>query len=432
MKPVWIACLLLTCLAALSCGEEGADPAMEPPTPLPGFEDLPEREALPSPLVTLDGAAITSAQQWRATGRPEALRLLEHYAYGQATQEPVNLSAQVQAEYPDFLEGRGTLKLIELRYGPGQQGRAQLLLALPSDAPGPVPVLLGLNFFGNQATTEDPRVPLASSWVPGRGVGVQDNQATEATRGAVKERWPYARVLERGYGLATLYHGDLDPDYGDDSKGVQALYRPAGQAEPGEHDWGSVAAWSWGLSRAVDYLVTDPDVDAARIATVGHSRNGKAALWSAALDERIAMSVSHMSGCMGAALSRRREGETVAAINLFFPHWFADALHRFDDQEARLPFDQHYLIALQAPRPSLVISGAEDSWADPEGEFLGAREASPVYELLGQEGLEASAPPEPGGLIPSRLGYALRPGGHEINQGSWEVILDFADLHLKP
>jgi hypothetical protein len=423
-------CVVCCCFVLISCGEEAAEVSAPPgPTPLPAFEELPVQEAPPALLEMLDGRAVESAAQWASERRPEVIRILEHYAYGEAPASE-GIAAEVVAEYDDFLNGLGVLRLVRLRYGPDLAGEAEVLVALPKARSGPVPVFLGLNFFGNQATTTDPRVPLTARWVPGRIVGVEGNRALEASRGAVAERWPYEEVLRRGFGLVTVYHGDFDPDRDEDSDGVQALYRAPGAAR-GPHEWGTVAAWAWGLSRVVDYLVTDPDVDGARIAVVGHSRNGKAALLASALDERIALVISNMSGCMGAAIHRRRQGETIAAINLFFPHWFALELRRFDELEERLPFDQHFLIALSAPRPVLIASGADDGWADPEGEFEGARGASVVYALLGSEGLGAERWPEVNALVETRLGYHVRPGGHGIGPEDWAVFLRFAERHLR-
>ena len=194
-----------------------------------------------------------------------------------------------------------------------------------------------------------------------------------------------------------------------------------------ENSWGGLAAWAYGIHRAVDYLVTDPDIDTERIAVMGHSRNGKAALFAGATDDRIALVVSNQSGCGGAALSRRKQGETVKAINDSFPHWFNREFRKFNDNQDQLPLDQHLLISLMAPRPVLVASARGDNWADPEGEFLGLKGAESVYKLFGKAGLIVDEMPDTNQLVGAELGYHIRPGEHSVGSADWKVFMDFAD-----
>jgi hypothetical protein len=276
---------------------------------------------------------------------------------------------------------------------------------------------------------KDPDVRLAAGWVP-PAEWVEGNRAAEDDRGADAGRWAIEATLARGYGVATLYHGDFAPDASDVVGGVRPLFLAPGQDAAGEHDWGAVATWAWGLSRALDYLQADPDVDGQRVLVVGHSRNGKAALLAGAFDPRFAAVVAHQSGCTGAALSRRPVGETVLLVNTFFPHWFPAVYRAFNNREAHLPVDQHLLVAMVAPRPILVVSGLDDTWADPEGELLGAALASPVYSLLGQTGLPETWPTPLGLTVGGPLAYHLKPGGHGIGPAEWAVVCDFADEWL--
>ena len=214
-------------------------------------------------------------------------------------------------------------------------------------------------------------------------------------------------------------------------EGIQPHLRKK-DAKPGPHDWGTIAAWAWGIHRAVDYLHDHKDLDRNRIAVVGHSRLGKTALLAAAFDERIALAIPHQAGCGGTAPSRGHnpKAESVKRINTSFPHWFDGTFKEFNDQPDKLPFDQNCLVALVAPRPVLFSNAVEDNWANPSGQFEVLQAADPVYRLLGAGGLEAKRMPEPGKLIDSKLGYYIRPGKHSMTKGDWKVFLDFADKHF--
>jgi hypothetical protein len=257
---------------------------------------------------------------------------------------------------------------------------------------------------------------------------VKDNKATDAGRGKQLDVWALEQSIDRGYAVATFYGGDVDPD----RKEVRAGIQPFIQKKEGPHEWGTIAAWTWGIHRAVDYLVTNPDLDAKRIAVVGHSRLGKTALLAAAFDERIALAIPHQAGCGGTGPSRSKnpKAESVKRINTSFPHWFNGAFKEFNDQTDKLPFDQHCLLALVAPRPVLFSNAVEDEWANPPGQFDMLKAATPVYKLLGVEGLTAEKMPEPNKLIDSRLGFYIRPGKHSMTKGDWAVFLNFADKQM--
>jgi hypothetical protein len=384
---------------------------------------------LPDPLTPFSGEKITSSKEWIEIRRPELLNFFRKQVYGQVPGTLDTISFALIEDDGNALQGTAIRKQVEVTLSKNKKSlRFHILIYLPKDV-AEAPLFLGYNFHGNHTITPDPKVIITKAWNSNAAeLGITENLATEASRGKRANRWDLEKIIKSGCGLATLFYGEIDPDKNDFTDGIHALFYEVGQARPGPDQWGSIAAWAFGLSRAMDYLVEDPQI--GKVLVFGHSRLGKAALWAGATDERFAAVISNNSGCGGAALSKRKFGETVGRINGVFPHWFCDNFKAFNDNEEALPVDQHELLALMAPRPLYVASAVEDQWSDPHGEFLGAYFATPVYNLFGKEGIPAKNSPEINKPIHHTVSYHLRSGGHDVTAYDWEQYVRWAKKFL--
>lgn len=394
-------------------------------------------EGLPELLYLPGNDKVESATDWENLRRPWILENFKSQIYGDIpdTFKP-EVSFQISEKGSIALDGRAIrkqIKIIVRENALGKEVAIDLLLYLPRELARPVPVFLGLNFYGNHTIHPDPSILITDSWVRNNeDFSVTGNHADERSRGVRINRWPVEYIIERGYGLATIYYGDMDPDFDDQMQnGLHALMNfKKGSSLLGDAP-GSIAIWAKGLSLAVDYFETDKDIDEARVIVLGHSRLGKAALWAGALDQRFAMVISNNSGCGGAALSMRKHGETVEKINTQFPHWFCENFKKYNQREEELPVDQHMLISLIAPRPVYVASAKEDDWADPRGEQLSVWLAGQVYALYGlSTHLSGDYPVVNNPLKEGYTGYHIRTGIHDITPYDWEQFLDFADFYF--
>ncbi len=428
----------------LGCGLVLGAPCAVPAAEAGDDESKVPAYTLPDALVGNDGRPVTTAREWSRRRRGEVLELFRGNVYGRSPGRPRDQTFEVRSVERAALGGRAVRKEVRIWLTGQPDGPwLDVLLFTPAGARGPVPAFLGLNFEGNHAITRDPGVSITPRWVANNAKeGRTQNRATELSRGSEAQRWAVETLLARGYALATVYYGDLEPDFAEGWKqGVRSVFPVDGRrravpaaapiTELAPDAWGAIGAWAWGLSRALDYLETDRDIDARRVAVMGHSRLGKTSLWAGAEDERFALVISNNSGEGGAALARRRFGETTRRINTVFPHWFCANFKRFNDREDDLPVDQHELVALAAPRPVYVASAEKDLWADPKGEFLSARGAEPVYALFGLPGLGVSTMPGLDQPVGGSIGYHIRTGVHDVTDYDWARYLEFADRHLQ-
>ncbi|MBN1506274.1 MAG: hypothetical protein JW955_05485 [Sedimentisphaerales bacterium] len=383
---------------------------------------------LPDVLRLSDGRPVRDAATWYEKRRPEIVRLFEENQYGRSPGRPADMSFDVFDKATPAFDGKATRRQVTVYFSKDKAGpQMDLLIYLPAGAGKPVPLLLNLGFSANNTAVKDPNVKVGTRWDP------RQKRRVPATRGF----WFFdvLPVLEKGFGFATFNCSDVDPDaLGAVPYGVRKLYLKEGQTEPARDEWGSIAAWAWGLSRAVDYFETDKDVDASCIAIMGVSRLGKTVLWAGARDTRIAMVIASCSGEGGAALSRRNYGETIKHLvaPTRYPYQFCANYAKWADRVEEFPIDAHMLIALIAPRPVLLQTGTADKWSDPYGEFLAALAAGPVYELLGKRGLGVDKMPTAGKPILHTIGYFMHEGGHGPLPADWSVFLEFMQTHLHP
>jgi hypothetical protein len=384
---------------------------------------------LPDALKLSNGKQVKDAKTWREKRRPEIQRLIEEHWFGRAPEKPKDLRFEILEEKGSAFEGKAIRRQVRVHFTPSADGPwMDLLIYTPASTNGRVPLFLNMSFTANNLVVEDPAVKMGRRW--------DRELKKQVPADPTSRRLGMLRVeqfLAAGFGVATFYKDDLAPDFtGSEGMGVKALYLKPGKTAPADHEWGAIAAWAWGASRALDYLETYPAVDAKRVAVHGVSRLGKTALWAGAADERFAMVIASCSGEGGAAIARRNYGETLAhmAAPSRYPYQFAGNYAKYSTRVNEWPVDANLLIAMIAPRPLLLQTGDTDKWSDPYGEFLGAVAAEPVYRLLGKRGLETKTMPAAGTAILHDLGYVMHSGGHGTVPADFPIYVEFMKMHL--
>jgi len=425
--PVASLIMLLSCVAS---GRSSSAPRTSVAgIPVNNNETLVGTYSLPDPLTLANGEPVRDAETWYQKRRPEIVRLFEENQFGRSPERPAGMSFDVFDKGTPALDGKAIRRQVTVCFSPDKDGpKMDILLYLPADANKPAPLLLNLSFSANSSVVDDPGIKPGEVW--GR-----DKKKVPAPKGMNFGRLNVAPFLANGIGVASVYYGDIEPDFqGGIQYGIRRLYLEPGQTAPAPDEWGAIAAWAWGLSRVMDYLETDKDVDAKRVAIFGVSRLGKTVLWAGARDTRFAMVIASCSGEGGAALSRRNYGETIAHLTApsRYPYQFCANYQKYSDHVEQFPVDAHMLIALIAPRPVLLQTGDQDTWSDPKGEFLAVVAAGPVYRLLGGQDLGTDQMPPAGQPILHTIGYYMHSGGHGALPPDWDVFLKFMRIHLQP
>jgi hypothetical protein len=420
--------IALFVLAFAVAGQQpNAPPAIVAGIPVNYDEAKVGTYTLPDPLVLADGKPVRDAKSWNQKRRPEIVRLFEENQFGRSPGRPADMSFDVFDKGTPALDGKAIRRQVTIYFSKNKsEPKMDLLIYLPANARKPVPLFLNLSFTANSSAVDDPGIKPGEVWE-------RDKKRGPAPKGGTFGRLDVAPFLTQGIGVATVYYGDIEPDFlGGVPYGVRGSYLKPGQTEPGADEWGAIAAWAWGLSRAQDYLETDKDVDANRVAIFGVSRLGKTVLWAGAHDTRFAAVIASCSGEGGAALSRRNYGETIKHLTAptRYPYQFAGSYQKFSDRVDQFPVDSHMLISLIAPRPLLLQTGDADGWSDPKGEFLAAVAAGPVYRLLGKQALPREEMPPAGEPVMGTLGYYMHKGGHGTIPSDWEVFVQFLKTHL--
>lgn len=382
--------------------------------------------SLPDPLRAQNGKRIRTASLWEKQRRAEILDLFEQHQHGRTPAGIPNVSYNLVEQSQIAMGGLSRRTQARITF-PDIPDAPEIRVALniPIETTGPVPTLLHISFTPNVLLLGEAGIDTGMAWDSRKKIRIPDTEARH-----LQDIDPQY-FIERGYAVATVYYGDIEPDFdGGEQYGIRSLFKSSNDSSP--EKWGAIGAWAWGISRVVDFLQTVPEVDAQQIALSGVSRLGKTVLWAAAQDDRIAMAIPLLSGEGGAAISRRHYGETIADLtNPFrYHYWYAPAYTDYAFKPKALPVDGHMLLSLLAPRPVLQIVGKEDTWSDPQGEWVAAQAAAPVYALYGRKGVPPMDSPPTAEAILNDMGFYMHSGGHTVFPEDFKVMADFMDKHF--
>ena len=386
---------------------------------------------LPDPLTLQNGKKVTTVREWEKKRRTEIVKIFEENQFGKWPARKPKLRYDITEDMG--FEGTARRKQLTVYFSEDKEGpRVDVLIYLPKDANGPVPLLLNLSFMQNNINVSDPGVKEGRRWDAKTRTMVPVKSMGGGMRGFGMDA-TIKKYLKEGFGFATLCYTDIEPDFLNGATlGVRGLYLKNGATEPAADEWGAISAWAWGVSNIMDYFEKDKDIDAKRIALTGCSRLGKTTMWTGAREQRIAVVMASCSGEGGAAMSRRVYGETVAHLTekTRFPYQFAANYGKYGNDLTNMPMDAHMLVALIAPRPLLLQTGNTDTWSDPKGEFISAVEAAPVYQLYGKSTLGTDVMPDADQPIYTTLGYVMHDGGHGVIPQDWDYYLEFMKRYL--
>ncbi|MCA9734843.1 acetylxylan esterase [candidate division KSB1 bacterium] len=382
---------------------------------------------LPDPLVLADGQDVENADTWMKKRRGEIITLFEQNQFGTTPAMLKNIRYDVFDHQSTAFDGKAKRTQVTIYFSKdANEPKLDVLFYTPAHTMKPVPLLLYISFRANSMAVDDPGVRQGYYWN-------REHKRVPATGKGPWKPLEVQPILDAGYGFATIYYGDIEPDFAEGAQyGIRSLVDKNTDSPEQPDASGSFAVWSWGLSRVLDYFEKDKSVDAKRVAIMGVSRLGKTVIWAGALDERFAMVIPVCSGESGAALSRRNYGETIAHIASpkRYAYWFAPRYQDYAADPNLLPVDAHMLLSLIAPRPLLLITGNTDKWSDPYGEFLAAVAAEPTFNLFGKKGLQTKNHPPAGEAILHDIGYYMHDGGHGMVPEDWQVIVEFMQMHL--